>query len=162
MDIKLIYDDYLEIFPTSKMTLKEKIMSLIRLLLYLTIIGLIVFRSLGMIFFMGLVIMIIIYYVVKDEKEEKCYRSTINNPVMNVTYIDHIKNPDREKACNEIDKDNIRYNLYENEKDIFMSRNQERIFYTQPITTLVNDQNKYLDFLYDSERKTCKGDRKCI
>jgi len=162
MDIKLIYDNYLDIFPTSKMTLKEKIMSLIRLLLYLTIIGMIVFRSLGIIFFMGLVIMIIIYYVVEEKNEEKCYKSTIANPAMNVTYIDHIKNPERYKACKDIDKDNLRYNLYENEKDLFITRNQERIFYTQPITTIVNDQNGYLDFVYDGNRKTCKEDRKCI
>jgi hypothetical protein len=158
---KLIFKNYLDVFPTSKMSSKEKILALIRLFFYLTIIGVLVFRRLGILFFVIMVVMVIVYYSIRDE-ERMCYRSTIDNPAMNVTYIDNVKNPNRKVACDEDITNNLRYNLYENEMDIYMTRNQERIFYTQPVTTIINDQDKYLDFLYDVKRKTCKEDRKCI
>ncbi len=162
-DIRLIYKNYLDFYPTSKMTLKEKIMSLIRLFFYLTIIGVLVFRRVGILFFIIMVVMIIIYYMTDEKKEkEECYRSTIDNPAMNLTYIDSVRNPDRLPSCREDIRDNLRYNLYENESDIYMTRNQERIFYTQPVTTNMNDQNRYLEYVYGMNRKTCKEDRKCM
>lgn len=162
-DIILIYKNYLDFYPTSKMTYKEKIMSLIRLFFYLTIIGVLVFRRIGILFLMIMIIMIIVYYIIDETKEKKnCYRSTIDNPAMNVTYIDSIRNPNRRKACKEDMRDNLRYNLYENESDIYMTRNQERIFYTQPVTMNINDQAKYLEYVYGEDKKTCKDDRKCM
>ena len=162
-DIILIYKNYLDFYPTSKMTLKEKIMSLIRLFFYLMVIGILVFRRMGIIFMIMMIVMIFIYFRIDEKKEKKdCYESTIDNPAMNVTYIDRVKNVDRKEACRQDIADNIRYNLYENESDIYMTRNQERIFYTQPVTTNVRDVDKYLGYVYGKERKTCKEDRKCM
>ncbi len=107
--------------------------------------------------------MIIIYYITEEKKDKnECYRSTIDNPSMNVTYIDRLKNPERKEACKEDISGKIQYNLYENETDIYMTRNQERIFYTQPVTTIITDTEKYLKYVYGSDRKNCKEDRKCM
>jgi len=82
---------------------------------------------------------------------------------MNITYIDSYNN--RKRGCNILDddiykeyKDSLTHNYYENEKDLFLTRNQERIFITQPVTEIVNDQDEYLDFVYNIP-KTCKSDR---
>jgi hypothetical protein len=159
-DIKLIYKNYLDFYPTSTMTLKEKIMSIIRLFMYLTIIGIMIFRKIGILFFVIMIIMIIIYYSI-EEKKEKCYRSSKDNPAMNITYIDSLRNPERLPACkDESIIDNITYNLYENESDIYMTRNQERIFYTQAVTTNITDQERFLDFVYEKNSKNSKGIKK--
>jgi hypothetical protein len=161
-DIRLIYKNYLDFYPTSKMTVKEKIMAIIRLLLYMTIISILVFRRVAIIFIIMMIIMIIIYYRMENEKKKECYKSTIDNPAMNVTYIDRIKNKERLPACKTDIKENIQYNLYENEKDINMTKNQERIFYTQPITTNMVDMKEYLEYIYGKNNKNCKEDRKCM
>ena len=51
---------------------------------------------------------------------------------------------------------------YENESDIYMTRNQERIFYTQAVTTNITDQERFLDFVYEKNRKDRKGVKKNI
>ena len=158
-----LYNNYLDFYPTSEMTLKEKILSLIRFFIYLGIIGIIFFRS---ILLLSIIIIVILYLIYRniDEVKEECYHPRRDNPAMNLTYRE-ILMEDKPKMCdiNEENimkeyRDNLGYNLYENEKDIFFSKNQERIFYSQPVREVINDQDKYLSKMYNIY-KTCKQDR---
>jgi hypothetical protein len=160
---KTLYNNYLDFYPTSKMTLKEKILSLIRFFIYLSIIGIIFFRSLIIVSIIGIIILYLVYNNI-TEPEEVCYHPSRDNPAMNITYYEQLMK-DKPKAC-DIDNETIRkeyidsisYNMYENENDIFFSKNQERIFYGQPVKEIINDQDKYLGKMYNIY-KTCKQDR---
>jgi len=88
----------------------------------------------------------------------KCRRSTINNPMSNLLVLD--KNSNME-ACEddkeEIIKNNLYWNFYENENDL-SSKTRLRNFITMPITSIVNKREKFLDFLYDGNMSKCKYD----
>jgi hypothetical protein len=166
MDLYIkIYENYLDFYPTSKMTAKEKILSLIRFFIYLSIIGIIFFRSLIIV---SIIILVILYFVYENIEESIniCYRPSLSNPAMNITYTEMLME-DKPNACDMNDekvmreyRDKLGYNLYENEKDIFFSKNQERLFYAQPVREIINDQNKYLGNLYGKSLiVSCKQDR---
>ena len=145
------------------MSTKEKILSLIRFFIYLGIVGIILFRSLIIVSIICIVVLYIIYYNIKEEKQD-CYHPTRENPAMNITYKESLIQ-DKPKSCdiNSSDiikeyRDNLNYNIYEDENDIFFSKNQERIFYSQPVREIINDQNEYLQYMYKIY-KTCKQDR---
>jgi hypothetical protein len=158
-DIKLIYNNYLDFYPTSKMRSKEKILSLIRLNIYLGMISVVIFRRVVIIFLILGFILYGLYRGVEEFELDDCDKASYENPAMNETYVDRLLGR-KKRACDDKDGYNeyLRNNLYENESDIFFSRNQERIFYTQPVTELLTDQDEYLDFLYPIN-KTCKMDR---
>jgi hypothetical protein len=164
-DILTLYENYLDFVPTYKMDIKEKMLSLVRLSIYLCLISLIIYPQLFVLFFIIGLIFYGIYKNIKNDNENKCVKPSIVNPAMNETYSDTLNNPLRKKACDYRDKNindeykkYLGYNLYENENEIFFFRNQERIFYTQPVTEIINDQDEYLKEVYKNV-KGCKQDR---
>lgn len=92
-----------------------------------------------------------------------CSRPTEDNPFMNFTMYDRItENSDKLPACNiddpEIKKEIEDYfdnNLYKDVSDVFNKRNSQRQFFTMPSTTVVNDQEGFAKWLYNSPQ-TCK------
>ncbi len=162
-----LYKNYLDFYPTSQMTSKEKILSLIRFFIYFGIISIILFRRLIIVSIIFVLILTLIYNSIETKRDE-CYRPSLANPAMNLTYKESLMY-DKPKAC-DMNEEDIRkeyidylgYNAYENERDIFFSKNQERIFVAQPVREIINDQNEYLSKMYNIY-KTCKQDRyNCI
>lgn len=100
-----------------------------------------------------------------ENTNDKCESPTLDNPFMNVNYVDYLDNPNREEACDinnpDIKKDmNQKYmnNLYRDVNDLFEKNNSQRQFYTMPSTTIPNKQDEFAKWLYLSP-KTCKEDQ---
>lgn len=100
-----------------------------------------------------------------DNVNENCVKPTLDNPFMNVSYVDLLENPKREEACDisnpEIKKDienKFMNNLYRDVNDLFGKNNSQRQFYTMPSTTTPNKQDEFARWLYLSP-KTCKEDQ---
>ncbi|ULY68621.1 hypothetical protein [Chlorella virus XW01] len=129
-----------------------------------------------------LIIAIIFFYFKKDlenfvdkQKEEKlCTKPTIDNPFMNYTVGDQIKNPKRLPACS-IDlhiKKEIIKNFHNDYKDPYqepfnqMFKNKfkpsDRNFYTLPVTTATNDQKGFAESLYGNIGLCKSFNEKCI
>ena len=100
-----------------------------------------------------------------DNTNENCVKPTLDNPFMNVNYVDQLDAPNREEACDisdpEIKKDmdsKFMNNLFRDVNDLFGKNNSQRQFYTMPSTTIPNKQDEFARWLYLSP-KTCKEDQ---
>lgn len=88
---------------------------------------------------------------------------TQKNPFGNVT-IDQIKYAPTRAAAPDITStesklaldDFFRVNWYNDPTDVFGKSQSQRMFVTQPSTTIPNDQGSYQDWLYKIPGKTCK------
>ena len=89
-------------------------------------------------------------FITKIRIKKNCRMPTKNNPFMNFTVADYIKNPKTKPACPstpQVKKD-VRYkflagNKHYNTTDFFNKNNSDRAFYTMPVTTVVNDQTGF-------------------
>ena len=145
-----------QIFPNNNLNYNQKVNSLIRLSLYISIIiYLLNFDSKLLIFPLTIILGSYFYNdiepfveIKKEEQVEMCQRPTKNNPFMNFTVGDLIDNPHRPKACSyEKSKEDIRRefksNLHTDINDIWGKNISDRNFYTMPNTNLVNDQMEF-------------------
>jgi len=86
-----------------------------------------------------------------------------HNPFMNVL-VDEIKyNPHKPQAASIMDPlvtigldDFFRTQFVNDPTDVFGKTQSQRQFYTNPSTTVPNDQGSYQDWLYKIPGKTCK------
>ena len=91
--------------------------------------------------------------------KENCKKPTANNPFMNVLLGDDYKNT--KKACSYTDnvKENIDKffykDIYEDTSNVYNRRSSQRHFYSQPSTTIPNDQDSFAKWCY-KKGKTCK------
>jgi len=165
-------------FTSYDMTFKEKIIILVNLILFVSFIATLVFRSISFILF-AIIILFILYYVYLYYKENKnksieklnihnidivdnkyCIKPSKNNPFMNPNIISEYDN--NIKACN-IENSKIKYNIdnyfktpvYKDVTDIYERNFSERQFYTVPASTIPNDQESFSHWLY-YRKKTCK------
>jgi hypothetical protein len=89
--------------------------------------------------------------------------NSVKNPFHNVT-IDQIKYAPTRKAAPDITTleskvaldDFFRVNWYNDPTDVFGKTQSQRMFVSQPSTTIPNDQGSYQDWLYKIPGKTCK------
>jgi hypothetical protein len=180
-DISILFspDRIHEFFPNKDMTKDEKLNALTRLSFYLGII-LSFYHSDQRYLLIFAVTLAFTYFLFRfadnnvttenkssekqiEEIENTCSRPTEDNPFMNFTMYDRItENSDKLPACNiddpEIKKEIEDYfdnNLYKDVSDVFNKRNSQRQFYTMPSTTVVNDQEGFAKWLYNSPQ-TCK------
>ena len=95
---------------------------------------------------------------------------TVNNPFMNVLLTDYTKKnrkPAANSHNNTVIQDEIENkfesNLYNDVENVFARNNSQRQFYTNPSTTIQNDQTGFAEWLY-SRPKSCKegGDTQCV
>ena len=173
-------------YPTSDMEYSEKLNSIMRLILYITIILYSLKNDLK-VFIILIVAGIVIYimYTMDEHKEkyisnhqdntyreyglddyddkiEHCTKPTRDNPFMNVTMNEYVENPKREKACkinnkvNEYIDQYFNEDLYRSVDDIYNKNASERQYYTMPVTEIPNNQDKFAQWLYGNEDKTCK------
>lgn len=88
---------------------------------------------------------------------------SVKNPFHNVT-IDQIKYAPTRKAAPDITTTDskialdefFRVNWYNDPTDVFGKTQSQRMFVSQPSTTIPNDQGSYQDWLYKIPGKTCK------
>lgn len=189
-----------EFFPTIKMTYEEKMNSLVRFTLYLSILLMIVKKNYLYIyiFILGLISTYLLsnntylkqnylnimeklsnnnnsndYNDSNDSKNSNkknnfkniinnnCSKPTKNNPFMNILMSDYKYNthkiacPITEDIKTEIKK-NFNHNLYKDLSDIYENSNSQRQYYTNPSTTIPNDQSSFANWLYKVP-STCKA-----
>ena len=171
-------------YPTSEMEYSEKLNSIMRLILYITIILYSLKNDLK-VFILLIVAGIVIYimytmdenkekyitdkdmyerYGIEDDEDEieTCTKPSRENPFMNVTMNEYAENPKREKACkinnkvNEYIDQYFNEDLYRSVDDIYNKNASERQYYTMPVTEIPNNQDKFAQWLYGNEDKTCK------
>lgn len=150
-----------EIMPSVKMTHIEKLNSIARFSLVFLVL-LYVFN--GDMRWMALSVSLLVLTVIFKQNKESlsqsnCYPKTEENPYGNFTVGDYINNPLRPEVC---DKDNLDKSEELAEQGIplipdYYDRNIAlRNFYTQPVTTIVNNQNDFAKFLLGKSSGDCK------
>jgi hypothetical protein len=87
---------------------------------------------------------------------------------MNFTLGDHISNPSRSGACpmdkniRDLEIKNYRFNIFPDVGDMYGKTITDRDFYTMPCTTVVNDQEGFLKFLYGDIGKCKSTGKDCL
>lgn len=166
--------------PLINMSFRDKLLAIVNLILFLSIIFTLLFRNVVFIL-LGIIFLIFIFYIylynekIKIETNEKlsnrnlalidnkiCVKPSIENPFMNPTIIDYTNNNNNIKACSydkEIIYSNVntffKKNVYKDINDIYERNFSERQYYTVPSTTIPNDRKSYENWLYYRD-KTCK------
>ena len=188
-DIVNFFDinNVLVLYPSSEMEYSEKLNSIMRVVLYITIILYSLMND-TKVFILLIIVGAVVYlmYEVEENKEkylEKdryarydkdeymketetynrvCTQPTKDNPFMNVTMNEYQENPKRGKACkidkkvNEYINDYFNEDLYRSVDDIYNKNASERQYYTMPVTEIPNNQDKFAQWLYGNDDKTCK------
>ena len=172
IDVLFRSDRMDEFFPSSDMTLEEKLNSITRLSVYLSVSLTLCTGKCGYLY-IAILTMLFTYLMYSNMTELKTenyegsnYVSpTINNPFMNILPDDYIKQPNRE-SLNKLNQyrnpvlskyieEKCNYNLYQDADDIFNRNTTQRQFYTMPVTTIPNEQGKLGKWLYQTP-PTCK------
>ncbi len=180
-------DKLVEFFPTSEMSRSEKLNAITRFSIYASIIMFLYNRNTNS-FFFAIITMSVIFLlnhsnmlkgnidnfektVETADRENSCVEPTRENPFMNVLLTDYEKNPTRSEACTtynnpDIQKqmnDEFNHNLYRDVSNIFNRNNSQRQFYTNPATSIPNNQGDFVNWLYNRP-KTCKegNGQQCI
>jgi len=174
---KLLNKDTLfEIIPNSDMDYSEKINSITRFTLYLSI--LLYSVSGNYLYFYIVLVTILITYLVyifngKEQFEDsgsvevenelsnsecpkpvECKNPTKNNPLMNPligdsSYENKACDIKDNKVLESVDK-KFCNKLFQNTSNIFNNRFEQRAFYTTPNTTVPNDQSTFAKWLYNT------------
>jgi len=160
------------------MNFKEKIITVASVIIFISIIAALIFREIAYILF-GLIMCLFLFYIyiyneevrVKKEKtldyfnrdvinQKTCVKPTKDNPFMNPNILDktnldfdacHVDNRKIRKEINTYFKDPV----FKDVIDIYDRKFSERQFYTVPETTIPNNREAYLKWLYSID-KTCK------
>jgi hypothetical protein len=156
-----------EFYPHSSLNRIQKVNAIARLSIYYSLI-IIIFnldsRYLSLSFCLLLLSIFLGSVDNFQNDEENCVRPTKDNPFMNFTVGDHIQNPTRNAAC-PLDKirdeeiKNYRFGILPDRADLYGKTITDRNFYTMPSTTIVNDQQGFLSFLFGDFGK-CKAEGK--
>lgn len=156
----------LQFFPTTNMTLNEKLNASMRLGIYMSIVMMLV-SSQGLFLFLGIFVALGTIYVKNNYRREvevlsmakTCTLPNVTNPMMNINLITDPKN--KPKACpptkeikEEVDE-SFNAKLFRDVGDLYGKNNSQRQFYTMPSTTIPNDQTSFAKWLYQSG-PTCK------
>ncbi len=162
------------------MTFKEKLLAIVNLIIFLSLIFSLIFRNIIFIL-LGIILLIFIFYIYLFDEQNKidtnetlsnrnlgfynnniCVKPSLNNPFMNPSIVDYTNNNNNIKACpfnkEEINTNINTYfkeNVFKDINDIYERNFSERQFYTVPSTTIPNDRESYEKWLYYRD-KTCK------
>ena len=170
-------------FPTEKMTLTEKLNSVVRLSIYISIFLFAYNKNFNNIYFF-LIALLITYFIYTSSKSKKSNKNirehlyekvpdtllqpkkivepTYNNPFGNITLDEYKNNPNRDNKINVNDEKDMKQvdekfnnNLYKDVNDIFNKNNSMRQFIVNPIRTIPNKQMEFAKWCY-GRPKTCK------
>ena len=163
-DINVLYENknYLIFFPNKSFTFVENLNAIVRLGFYYSLICYIYTGNLDAFvpFVIICIITLMLYktsdYIEPFEMNNKKRKSTIDNPMINLSVTDYGK---ENVGIADIEDKNINENLvkdlYNDIGDLSNKQFFERNFYTTPITTVPNDQGGFAEWLY--KRDTCKS-----
>ena len=178
------FQDYIVFIPDSSMSYEEQLNVSLRFAIYFSIAVFIVKRDYRIFFFIAFVgLLTVVLYETKQSKNVKdreifdnigvdyepkkkraCMKPSKSNPFMNVTFADYESFPNRPPACNignKKVKDKVSQffddELPRNVDDIFHNQSSDRQYYSNPSTTIPNDQASFAKWLYKVD-KTCKED----
>ena len=157
-----ILGDPIIFFPSSNNDLKENKNAMIKYILYVIIVIGILTQNWKLIILLVVVLIVLEIYMnqmininkEKIHKPEICRKSTIDNPMGNVLLGDN--NLDEKLCKNQKIDNNLNYNVYYNENDIFKTNNYLRPFITMPSQTHPNDIGQFKKYLYNFDNPTCK------
>jgi len=166
-----------EFFPVKNMSLDDKLNTIVRLSIYISIV--LYFKSHNYkVFFILISSLFLTYLIYRTKKkiiesesveklenfikDKKKIGPTINNPFTNILFDEYESGPNREslidieseKSKKELEE-KFGYNLYKDINDIYNTNNSQRQFYTTPITTIPNKQKEFAEWLYKT-KPTCK------
>ena len=182
-NLKILFDKnrIVEFIPTKDMSMSEKLNSLVRLSIYLSI-SLALCKNNYLYLYICITMGIITYliyvfndnlepysdfktehesiYVSPNIDENECKIPTKDNPFMNPLLTDKRTNKKACKSYNNIEiqnqiNNNFNNRLYKDVSEVFNKNNSQRSFYTVPSTTFPNDREKFTKWLYKLP-KTCK------
>jgi hypothetical protein len=179
-DIDILYDKnrLTEFYPSYDMTLIEKLNSIVRLSVYLSII-LYLFTQNYLYLYIFVVIVAFTLFIYNNQKDnmemyfnsynsilnnhnkkilekKDCIKPTNNNPFMNFNII--TDSGDRTEACKSWDNKEIKkdikekfgINLYKDVSDLYGKNNSQRQYYTMPSTTMPNKQTEFAKWCYNT------------
>jgi hypothetical protein len=96
----------------------------------------------------------------EDIKNRPCFKPTLDNPFMNVSYVDYKDFPNRPPACDVSDpkvNDFFEQGFIRATDDIFNKTGSDRQFFTNASTTIPNNQEAFAKWCY-KVHKTPKED----
>ena len=85
-----------------------------------------------------------------------CRKSDINNPMGNVLLYTHEDKLEYDICPNENIDSNLRFNIYNNSKDLFLRKNNIRPFITMPSIHHPNNIDNFKNNLYNFNDESCK------
>ena len=161
----------LHFVPNINMDFNEKLNSISRFSIYLTLL-IYIYSGNYYYLYIPVIVLLLTYLLYKNNKDieilefslenKNCIYPTKHNPFMNPILTDIEENPNRisciEKNPNMDIKtinDKFKNNLYRDLSDIYQKNNSQRQYYTVPSTTIPNKQMKFANWLYNNP-KTCK------
>ena len=160
------------------MIFKDKLLLISGFILFISLIATLIFKNISFLLF-GIIMGIFLFYIYLYNEEVKikvketldienrdiinnrlCVKPTKDNPFMNPNILE-VSNLNY-SAC-DVDNKKVRKGIdtyfkdpvYKDVIDIYDRKFSERQFYTMPSTTIPNDQDSYVKWLY-SRGKTCK------
>mgnify|MGYP006444934331 CR=1 FL=1 len=176
-------DKLMDIIPKKSETFEEQINAITRFIIYLTFILYFITFSVKYLVYGILTIVLIIafYYFRKQKMNDKTIESFVNfykenkgdfteptkkNPLMNVLLPEIQYDPKREPAAPSFAPDVVEQinnkasdsRLFGDLGDNIAFENSMRNFYSNPSTTIPNDQNAFADFLYGNMPSCKEGD----
>jgi len=176
-DYKELFNE-IYLFPNQNMTKNQILNSLTRYSILIIILFFFINSNSNWYYLpVGIIISCLILYLLdfrqqkEDKKQEilnkiKCQKPDINNPYMNVLVT---QDEERLPACDSRDEEvskltdkYYKFNLYQNGEDIFDKKNMERQFYTMPSSTIPNDQNQFVNWLYKNESNCKTNTEMCL
>jgi len=174
-NISVLFKDMNQFFPSNNLSENEKVNAIARLSIYYAII--IIVTGKDQTYLSISVVLLIVSYMLGNtenfestqhkKENEKCYKPTVENPFMNFTIADYYKNPGRPKNC-DIDevKDEMREKFHKrlvpDPADLWGQHISDRNFYTMPVTTIVNDQTGFGNWLYGTGGQCKSFGKNCL
>lgn len=170
-----------DIVPSTQMTFSEKLNAVFRFSIYSSIVLYALSNNPNS--FLVIVIIGVITYLLNISHVEEPYMHdtygdnrdpnnkaplptgytvpTKDNPFMNVLMNEYAENPTRNpavynKQVKQQINDYFNENLYRSIDDIYQKNASDRQYYTMPNTMIPNDQEKFANWLYRVDGKTCK------
>jgi hypothetical protein len=164
----ILLNNLVDFFPRNDLTREEKINAFARLAIYYSV--LITVFNLDTKWYAVSVVLLIIsfslgyYENFEDERKTSinCTNPTKENPFMNFTLNDYMKNNTDKPAACPYDKvkntmrDEFRKDIVPDPADLWGQNISDRQFFTMPWTTVINNQTNFAKWLYGNSGE-CKN-----
>lgn len=165
-DITILWNDF-NLIPNPIMTNNQKLNTIMRVSILVTIILMITFGSQFIVLFIISAMITIGLHqsesFVVENMEPTCTMPTKDNPYMNFTMNDYINNIDRKPACDPTQedikkevKDSFNSKFVGTSYDVFEREINSRPWVTMPVTEVINKQKDFAEWLYGSTGQ-CKS-----